>query len=57
MRIREETDAGKPTVVGRPRVPHSPHIYRDIARRVTAKLSLQKKDFSAKFPNIVIQNT
>ena len=56
MRIREETDAGKPTVAADPECRIS-HIYRDIARRVTAKLSLQKKDFSAKFPNIVIQNT
>ncbi len=56
MRIREETDAGKPTVVADPECRVS-QIYRDIARRVTAKLSLQKKDFSAKFPNIVIQNT
>ncbi len=56
MRIREETDAGKPTVVSDPECRVS-QIYRDIARRVTAKLSLQKKDFSAKFPNIVIQNT
>ncbi len=56
MRIREETDAGKPTVVADPEC-HVSQIYRDIARRVTAKLSLQKKDLSAKFPNIVIQNT
>ncbi len=56
MRIREETDAGKPTVVADPECRIS-QIYRDIARRVAAKLALQKKDFSAKFPNIVIQNT
>ena len=56
MRIREETDAGKPTVVAEPES-RIAHMYRDIARRVAAKLSLQKKDFSAKFPNIVIQNT
>jgi len=56
MRIREETDSGKPTVVADPEC-RIAQIYRDIARRVTAKLSLQKKDFSAKFPNIVIQNT
>ncbi len=31
-------------------------IYRDIARRTSAKLALQAKDYSAKFPNIVIQN-
>jgi ATP-binding protein involved in chromosome partitioning len=56
MRIREETDAGRPTVVADPdgRVGF---IFRDIARRVAAKLSLRKKDFTAAFPNIVIQNT
>jgi ATP-binding protein involved in chromosome partitioning len=56
IRIREETDAGKPTVVADPECRIS-QIYRDIARRVAAKLSLQKKDFSLKFPSIVIQNT
>ena len=56
MRIREETDAGKPTVVAEPES-RIAQMYRDIARRVAAKLSLQKKDFSAKFPSIVIQNT
>ena len=56
IRIREETDAGKPTVVADPEC-RIAQIYRDIARRVAAKLALQKKDFSAKFPNIVIQNT
>ncbi len=56
IRIREETDAGRPTVIADPDCRIS-QIYRDIARRVAAKLSLQKKDFSAKFPSIVIQNT
>ncbi len=55
-RIREETDSGKPTVVAEPES-RIALIYRDVARRVAARLSLQKKDFSAKFPNIVIQNT
>ena len=54
--IRVDTDAGKPTVVADPDGRLS-QIYRDIARRTAAKLSKQKKDFSAKFPNIVIQNT
>ncbi len=56
IRIREETDGGRPTVVADPdgRVAQ---IFREIARRVAAKLSLKKKDFSAAFPNIVIQNT
>jgi len=56
IRIREETDAGRPTVIADPDCRIS-QIYREIARRVAAKLSLQKKDFSAKFPSIVIQNT
>ncbi len=53
--IREEVDAGKPTVVSDPdgRITQ---IYREIARRVAAKLSLQAREFGAKFPNIVIQN-
>ncbi len=56
IRIREETDSGKPTVVADPDCQIS-QIYREIARRVGARLSLQKKDYTAKFPNIVIQNT
>ncbi len=54
--IREGTDDGRPTVVSDPdgRVAQ---IFRDIARRLAAKQSLRKKDFSAAFPNIVIQNT
>lgn len=56
MSIRVQTDGGKPTVAAEPdgRIAL---IYRDIARRVAAKLSMQAKDFSSKFPKIVIQNT
>jgi len=54
-RIREETDAGKPTVVAEPDARPS-LIYREIARKAAAKLSRQAKNYSAKFPNIVIQN-
>ncbi|WP_455203307.1 iron-sulfur cluster carrier protein ApbC [Kaarinaea lacus] len=55
IKIREEVDNGKPTVAVDPdgRIAE---IYRDIARRMAAKLSLRAKEFSAKFPNIVIQN-
>lgn len=56
IRIRRETDGGKPTVVAEPES-RIAQIYRDIARRVAARLAIQKKDFSAKFPNIVIQKT
>lgn len=56
LRIREDADSGRPTVVADPdgRIAQ---IYREIARRVGGRLSLMKKDFSASFPNIVIQNT
>ena len=54
-RIREETDSGKPTVVADPDS-RIAHIYREIARRTAAKLSLKTKDYAARFPQIVIQN-
>jgi len=53
--IRQETDGGRPTVVARPDSRVS-QIYREIARKTAAKLSLQAKDYAAKFPRIVIQN-
>ncbi|MCU0970249.1 MAG: Mrp/NBP35 family ATP-binding protein, partial [Gammaproteobacteria bacterium] len=55
IRIREETDSGKPTVVAEPDSRIS-QIYREIARKAAAKLSLQAKSYAAKFPSIVIQN-
>jgi ATP-binding protein involved in chromosome partitioning len=55
IHIREETDNGKPTVVAQPDS-RITAIYREIARRTAAKLSLQAKDYAAKFPRIVIQN-
>jgi ATP-binding protein involved in chromosome partitioning len=56
IRIREETDAGKPTVVAEPdsRVAE---IYRAIARRVAVKVGDLAVDHSSKFPTIVIQNS
>ncbi|MDH5764819.1 MAG: Mrp/NBP35 family ATP-binding protein, partial [Gammaproteobacteria bacterium] len=53
--IRVNADGGHPSVAQDPNSQAS-LIYRDIARRTAAKLSLKAKDFSAKFPNIVIQN-
>ncbi len=55
IHIREETDNGKPTVVAQPES-RATAIYREIARKTAAKLSLQAKDYAAKFPRIVIQN-
>jgi ATP-binding protein involved in chromosome partitioning len=56
IHIREQADGGKPTVVADPdgRVAE---IYREIARRAAARLAMQSKDYSSKFPSIVIQNT
>ena len=56
MAIREMTDTGKPTVVGAPDS-RAADIYRMIARRVAVKVAERAKDMSAKFPNIVVQNT
>lgn len=55
IRIREETDNGKPTVVAEPDSRIS-QIYHEIARRVAAKLSLQAKEYTAKFPTIKVVN-
>lgn len=56
MRIRVETDAGKPTVVAAPES-RIAEIYRGIARRVAVKVGDLAVDHSSKFPSIVIQNT
>ena len=56
MNIRLQADTGKPTVVSDPEG-RTAEIYREIGRRAAARLSLQAKDYSSKFPNIVIQNT
>ena len=53
--IRENADGGHPSVADDPDSKTS-EIYRDIARRTAAKLSMKAKDYTAKFPNIVIQN-
>jgi len=54
--IREFADSGRPTVVA---IPDSrpAEIYREIARKMSAKLALKSKDFSSKFPKIVVQDT
>ena len=52
--IREDVDGGQPTVVKDPDGPVG-RRYRDIGRRVAARLSLKAKDYSQAFPKIVIQ--
>jgi len=56
IRIREQTDAGRPTVVADPDGKIA-HIYREIARRTAVFVAQKAEDFSGKFPSIVIQNT
>ena len=56
IRIREQTDAGRPTVIADPDGKVA-HIYREIARRTAVFVAEKAEDFSAKFPSIVIQNT
>jgi len=55
MAIRTSGDEGQPSVAVEPNGTVG-NIYREIARRTAAKLALQAKDHTAKFPNIVIQN-
>lgn len=52
--IRESVDGGRPTLIADPDGKLARN-YKLIARNATAKLAMRKKDFSAKFPNIVIQ--
>ena len=56
IRIREQADGGKPTVVAAPDS-RIAEIYRQIARRVAVKIAEQAQDHSNAFPKIVIQNT
>ncbi len=55
IRIREGVDNGKPTVAMEPDSAITMN-YRNIARRTAAKLAQQSKDYSSKFPKIVIEN-
>jgi ATP-binding protein involved in chromosome partitioning len=54
--IRKNADSGKPTVIADPDS-RATEIYKTIARKMTGKLALKGKDYSSKFPNIVIQNS
>lgn len=56
MRIRVDADSGRPTVVADPDGPIA-NTYKQIARRAAGRLASQKKDYSARFPSIVIQNS
>ncbi len=56
LRIREQADSGRPSVVADPDGAVATE-YRAIARRLAARVALRAKDYSAKFPTIRIAET
>ncbi len=56
INIREKADSGRPTVASDPDS-RPAEMYKAIARKMAAKLAMRARDYSNKFPNIVIQNT
>ncbi len=53
MAIREQADAGRPTVVADPEGDVA-GIYKAVARQVAVKVAAKAKDFSSKFPTITV---
>ena len=56
IRIREQADSGRPTLVSDPDSSAS-RIYKEVARKAAAKIAMQKRDYGGAFPKIVVQNT
>jgi ATP-binding protein involved in chromosome partitioning len=56
MKIREQADSGRPTVVAEPDSEVAA-LYKAVARQVAVKVAQKAKDFSAKFPTITISKT
>ena len=56
IRIREQTDSGRPTVAADPEGDIA-RVYKQIARRVAVNVADMAQDHSAAFPKIVVQNT
>ncbi|WP_119154553.1 iron-sulfur cluster carrier protein ApbC [Caldimonas tepidiphila] len=53
LSIREQADAGRPTVVSEPEGEIS-GLYKSVARQVAVKIAEKAKDYSSKFPTISI---
>ncbi len=53
MSIREQTDAGHPTVVADPDGEIAA-IYKSVARRIAVSIAGKARDFSAKFPTVTV---
>jgi ATP-binding protein involved in chromosome partitioning len=56
LSIREQADAGRPSVVSDPDGEIAA-IYKTVARQVAVKIAAKAKDFSSKFPTISISKT
>jgi ATP-binding protein involved in chromosome partitioning len=56
LKIREQTDSGTPTVVADPGGAAAV-AYVLTARRMAARLAMQGKDYSRRFPNIVVEDS
>jgi ATP-binding protein involved in chromosome partitioning len=56
VRIREQTDSGMPSVIADPDGPAA-QAYMQTARRMAARLAMQGKDYSRRFPNIVVEDS
>ena len=56
MSIREQTDSGRPSVIAEPDSAIA-ESYRATARSMAAKLATQGKDYSSRFPKIVIEDS
>src|SRR6187401_2846610 len=56
IRIREQTDNGRPTVIADPDGKIA-QAYREIARKTAVFVAQKAEDFSSKFPTIKVQNT
>jgi ATP-binding protein involved in chromosome partitioning len=56
IRIREQTDSGRPTVVAEPDGDIA-RAYKAIARKVAIRIAEKAKDMSLKIPTIKVSNT
>ncbi len=55
LSIREQTDAGNPTVAADPQGTIATR-YREIARRAAAQLALAGRDYAGAFPKIIVED-
>jgi ATP-binding protein involved in chromosome partitioning len=56
IRIREQADSGRPTVVAEPDSDIA-RTYKEIARKVAVRIAVKAKDMSLKIPTIKVSNT